>query len=331
MKANPHPTVSVIIPTYNRIQRLKQVLAGLERQHYPLDAVEVIVVADGCSDGTTEYLYTLATALRLLVIACENRGAAAARNRGLRQASGELVVFLDDDVVPTPHLLAEHVYRHRSSTEELVVLGPLLTPPDATLSPQVAWEQAMLMKQYEAMLAGHWQPTPRQFYTGNASVARRHLLAAGGFDESFRRAEDVELAYRLVRQDLRFVLHPAAIGYHYAERSFRTWMDIPYAYGRSDVILTHQRAQSWLLPTIRHEFQQRNHLTRWLVRTCAGHAVLTLGSLVLLTLVASLGQQMQQGHLAQMAYSGIFNLRYYQGIADEMGGRTQFLHWLDEL
>jgi len=63
--------------------------------------------------------------------------------------------------------------------------------------PWVRWEQEMLMKQYKALLRKDWPATARQFYTGNASVRRSHIVAAGGFDEGFRRAEDVELAYRL--------------------------------------------------------------------------------------------------------------------------------------
>ena len=66
----------------------------------------------------------------------------------------------------------------------------------------------MLAKQYEAMDRGVYGATARQFYTGNASVARRHVIAAGGFDTSFRRAEDVELAYRLADRGPAVRLRP---------------------------------------------------------------------------------------------------------------------------
>lgn len=329
MSINNKPTISVILPTYNRLNRLRQVLTALENQTYPLEDVEVIVVADGCRDGTVEYLHTLKTPLRLRVDASVNQGVAAARNRGIHQATGELVVFIDDDVLPTPALLAEHQRVHADSSAELVVLGPMLNPPDFKLSSWVAWEQAMLMKQYTDMQAGHWQPTPRQFYTGNASLARRHLLAVGGFDETFRRAEDVELAYRLEQQGLRFVFHPEAIGYHYAERSFRSWLDIPYIYGRNDVIFTQSRGQSWLLPTVMREFHQRNRQIRRMVRVCVGRAPLTAGALAALGLAAMTGNRLGLARLSQMAHSGIFNLRYYQGITDELGGRSPFLRQLD--
>lgn len=317
--------VSVVLPTYNRLSRLKQVLTALEQQTYPRDAFEVVVIADGCIDGTVEYLHTLTTALRLTYVASENRGVAAARNRGIQEATGEYIVFIDDDVVPTPELLAAHMETHAAQAAEIVVLGPMLTPADFKMRPWVRWEQAMLVKQYADMQAGRWQPTARQFYTGNASLARRHLIEAGGFDERFRRAEDVELAYRLERQGLRFVFNPAAIGYHYAERSFRSWIEIPYMYGRNDVIFTRDRSQHWLLPTVFREFHTRNAFIRLLVRLCVGRQAVSGGVRNWLLLLSLLGQRLGNERLAQVSYSGLFNLRYYEGIADELGGRKQFL------
>lgn len=319
------PAVSVVLPTYNRLNRLKQVLAGLSNQDYPCSDFEVIVIADGCRDGTVAYMRSLKTPLRLTLLVHENSGVAAARNRGLAQAGGEVVLFLDDDVAPTPRLIAEHMRLHAERPAELVVLGPMLIPADFALSSWVLWEQRMLAKQYASMIAGDWQPTARQFYTGNASVARQRLLAVGGFDETFRRAEDVELAYRLERHGVRFVFNPEAIGYHYAERSFRAWLEIPYAYGRNDVIFTRDRGQTWLLPTVLSELRQRNRLTRLLVHACVGRARCYSGALAALKLAADLGRGLGREQLVQSAYSGIFNLRYYQGIADELGGRAGFL------
>ncbi|MCK5924044.1 MAG: glycosyltransferase family 2 protein, partial [Methylococcales bacterium] len=171
------------------------------------------------------YLEGIETCLELTAVSQPNAGAAAARNRGVSEAQGEIILFIDDDVVPTPTLIEDHL-RHHETASDIVVIGPMLTPPHHSLLPWVAWEQAMLEKQYNAMQAGEWEPTPRQFYTGNSSIARQHLDAAGGFDTEFRRAEDVELAYRLADMGLRFIFDSQAVGYHYAERSFDSWMGI---------------------------------------------------------------------------------------------------------
>jgi hypothetical protein len=182
----------------------------------------------------------------------------------------------------------------------------------------------MLIKQYDAMVSGKWQPTARQFYTGNTSLGHKYLIAAGGFDETFRRAEDVELAYRLMQRGLRFVFNVKAIGYHYAERSFRSWMETPYVYGRNDVIFTRDKHQRWLLPKIMSEFHGRNRLVKLLVRMCLDRAKLSSNALAWLKVASDLGHQLGMERLVQASYSAMFNLRYYQGITDELGGRAHF-------
>ena len=74
----------------------------------------------------------------------------------------------------------------------MVVIGPMLNPLNYKMSPWVRWEQDQLAKQYHAMNMGSWEPTARQFYTGNTSLERTWLIDSGGFDPSFRHAEDVE-------------------------------------------------------------------------------------------------------------------------------------------
>src|SRR5687768_13143566 len=95
------PSVTVVVPTYNRRDRLHSVLLGLTTQDYDV-SFETVVVSDGSDDGTDEYLAS--GLVPLPVVACRqpNSGPASARNRGFETASGELILFLDDDVVPSP-------------------------------------------------------------------------------------------------------------------------------------------------------------------------------------------------------------------------------------
>jgi glycosyltransferase involved in cell wall biosynthesis len=317
-------SISIIIPTYNRLDRLIKVLDGLEKQSFPQESFEVIVVSDGSSDGTVEYLSSLKTALNLQVAHQENQGVASARNRGIQEASGELVLFIDDDVVPTSWLITEHVRCHQQQGPDSIVIGPMLTPDDIVLSPWVHWEQEALAKQYRAMQAGVWEPTARQFYTGNTSLARHHLLESGGFDPSFRRAEDVELAYRLAERGLKFVFNPNAVGYHYAERSFASWAKTPYTYGRNDVIFSVQKGQTWLLPRIFEEFYTRHFLIQMLTKMTLDRKKLGLFFTNIFRFLATLGGKLHFYPLSNFACSAIFNMLYYQGIADELGGKRKF-------
>lgn len=318
-------TVSIVIPTYNRLGRLKRVIARLEAQDYPRSSFEVIIASDGCTDGTSEYLETVVTPLRLVPAVGPNRGPAGARNRGLAEATGRVVLFIDDDVMPEPSLISEHVRTHEQIGSGIAVMGPMLTPPGAGLLPWVRWEQVRLERQYSDMVSGRWQPTARQFYTGNTSLELELVRAAGGFDTRFRRAEDVELAYRLAAGGVRFVFNPQAIGYHYAERSYRSWMAAANDYGRSDVVFSRDLGQSWLLPRLGHEFRHNRHpLVRAVVNVCLGRPILSRSAIGAMRFAALAGSRLGCHVVADLACSGTFNLRYYEGIADELGGRTPF-------
>jgi GT2 family glycosyltransferase len=294
------------------------VIAGLEQQAYRSDAYEVIVVSDGSTDGTDAFLETLNSTMRLHWLTQSNRGPAAARNAGVQKAIGEFIVFIDDDLVPEPQLLEEHARSHQEAGRDVVVLGPLLTPEGFEMTPWVRWEQEMLMKQYNALGRGHWPASARQFYTGNASLRRSHILAAGGFDEGFRRAEDVELAYRLANNGLEFVFNIEAAGMHFADRSYRAWLDAAYTYGRNDVIFARDRNQKWLLPTIRQEFLDRHFLIRSLVRVCSGRSQLTRIASSALKLAADGATLLRASAIEGQAYSGLFNLQYYNGFCNEL-------------
>ncbi|MGH9134918.1 MAG: glycosyltransferase family 2 protein, partial [Ilumatobacteraceae bacterium] len=304
------PTVSVVIPTFNRRQRLHRVLLALADQTYCGD-LEVVVVSDGSTDGTDEYLTSGGTPLAVVASAQPNQGPAVARNRGVDLATRQLVVFIDDDVVPDRGLIKAHVDNHAALGADHVVIGPMLDPPDHEMSPWVRWEQAMLAKQYAAMARGDYAPTARQFYTGNASVLRRHVVEAGGFDPSLRRAEDVELAYRLADLGLRFAFEPAAIGYHYAERTFESWWATGYAYGRNEVVMARDGGRRNVLGWVADEFHDRHALVRSLTRACVPRPRLAAAVSQVLRAVAVAGDRLHSESISRYAMSGLQNVAFY--------------------
>jgi len=319
---SPTPTVSIVIPTHNRRERLHRVLSALAEQSYR-GSVEVVVVSDGSTDGTDEYL-TGPTPIPVTAVLQANAGPAAARNRGVHEASGELVLFLDDDVVPAAHCLAAHVSAHERLGDDAVVIGPMVDPPDHRMSMWVRWEQAMLARQYSAMERGDYGATARQFYTGNASLQRRHLLEAGGFDPTFRRAEDVELAYRLADRGLQFAFEPAAVGYHYAERSFDSWLATARAYGRNAVVFARDAGHPYVLSWVIDEYPTRHGLVRLVTRACLLRPAATTAVTTILLGVARLSEAARRRSVASQALSGIYGLAYYNALAEELGGREQF-------
>jgi len=327
MNNNPiTPKLSVVLPTYNRLARLKQVLSGFEKQTYPLSDFEVIVVSDGSSDGTDEYLKTIETPLHLTFIAQKNQGVSVTRNRGVAEATGEIIIFIDDDTVPKPEFVAEHLRLHDTYAGDVVVLGTVLPPPDFSLTPWSQWEQDKLLQLYEKLATSSVEMSARYYFSGNSSLPRRLILDCGGFDPNFRRAEDVEFGYRLAERDVQFLFNEQAAGYHYSVRSFASWLKIPYVYGRNDVLFATEKGQDWLLPTLLRESKERHPFVRGLVWLCLDRPFLSKISIAGLKLIGDLAQP-----LSSMVYSGIFNLRYYQGMADELNGRSAFYHAVSQI
>jgi len=261
------PRISIVVPTFNRRPRLARVLDGLDRQIVSKDVFEVVIVDDGSTDDTQAWLETnRSRAYAVTVAVQQNGGPSRARNRGVQEARGEIILFLDDDVEPTPELVAEHLKMH-DAERDVVVMGPLASL-DHYAQPWVAWEQEKLEAQYAAMLRGDYAPTFRQFWTGNASVARAHLLAAGGFNTTYARAEDIELGRRLHERGLGFRFNPAARGLHHAERTLESWVAMHRHYGKLEVEIFGGLGEQELVDTLAGNWSRIHSLTRFLVRHC---------------------------------------------------------------
>lgn len=203
--------LSVIIPTYNRAEQLHTCLDALSRQTQPAADFEVVVVVDGSIDGTDEMLTKLVTPYVLRVLRQENSGQHVARNHGVAIARGRYCLFLDDDIVADPRLVAEHL-RVQREHGGVVAIGQI----PITLSPDADWFMRYFAqgwtRHYTRLNQGIRPPSWTDCYGGNLSVSRAAFLAAGGFAADVPRSHDVELAYRLERQGLSFVYVPDAIG-----------------------------------------------------------------------------------------------------------------------
>src|SRR5256885_6588786 len=102
MSSGGEPSVSVIIPSYNRRERLRRLLSELERHRERGSSFEAVVAVDGSTDGTVDMLSALRSGFPLRVVTQPQRGPAAARNAALAAARGDVLLFLDDDVTPRP-------------------------------------------------------------------------------------------------------------------------------------------------------------------------------------------------------------------------------------
>ena len=324
--ASQHVEISVVVPTYNRRQQLSQVIEALSRQITTTRSgaefsYEVVIVSDGSTDDTHDFLRGLSTGVSIHAIAQPNAGPAAARNKGVDAARGVLIVFVDDDVLAEPQCLAAHFERHRNLSD-LVVIGPMLTPTGDQLSPWVAWEQHQLEKQYAAFARGG-SAHHRQFYTGNASLPSEVFRRCGGFDTSFRRAEDVELANRLNREGMHFEFEPDARAFHYAERSLESWRQIPAAYGKNDIVFARGGMDN-AFENIRRFYFERHPGIRASVRTLIPRPWLADRVNPFFEHCGIVASRFRMHRIARQLLSVSYNVRYYAGAADELGGPGEF-------
>lgn len=310
------PRLTLVVATHNRRDSLLRMLRSLRVELEAVDA-EVVVVADGCTDGTAAALRELAGDLPLTVLEQAQAGPGSARNSGVRQARGDLVLFVDDDVVAVPGLLREHLAAH-SGGRALAVIGPMLPPSDRRLPAWLRWEAETLEKQYRAMRAGVYAATPRQFYTANASVPRTLLLAAGGFREELNRAEDIELAHRLADLGVEFLFLPEAAVVHIPERSFDAWLGTAYDYGRAAVIFERELGRPYLQAAY-EEWSARHPLNRAAARACVGSTMANQGAIRITRLLLSLPGWLLPARMCAAVCAALYNIRYWQGIADASG------------
>jgi len=307
---------SIVTPTNRQPGSLLRMLDALSRQDYPAERFEAIVVVDG-RPAVAASLRELSFPFRFRVLEQPAAGPAAARNRGVAEASEAYVLFLDDDVVPSPSLIARHAEAH--TQPDVVAIGPLVAAALGSAPPWTRWEWTTLQAQYRAMEAGEWPPTPRQFYTGNASVRRDDVLGAGGFDPAFRRGEDVELAWRLHARGLRFVFDPLARAEHFAERSFDAWLAAAYEYGRTDVMLERIRTGHDLPGWVQSEFGRRHRYSQTLARVVlrrpeAWRVARPSGWLGMWS-ADRVGLAGAAGHMC----SALFTAAYWRGVAAMLG------------
>jgi glycosyltransferase involved in cell wall biosynthesis len=309
--------ISAIIPTYNRRDRLAKVLSALADQAADLDQLEVVIIDDGSKDGTGDWVDCHRFPFDVQLIRQANRGPAHARNAGVDRATGTLILFLDDDVVPTPELVGEHLRSH-DAERGVVVLGPLCSLGHYR-QPWVAWEQAKLEAQYAAMINGDWAPSYRQFWTGNASVAREHVIAAGKFDPSYLRGEDVELGLRLTSFGIQFRFNPLARGFHHAERTLESWEHAHRSYGALEVRMWGGRGNDALVDFLAGNWGRMNPKGRLLVEGCVGNPARYALATNVLRRWLKISEKVNPPILTGQVLSAFANLLYWQASADALG------------
>lgn len=193
--------------TYNRAELLERVLDACFEQTVPEDAYEVVLVNDGSTDATPAAVERARARAqcRFTVVDQPNSRLAKGRNAGIARASGERIVFIDDDVLVLPNFVEEHLRTHASHPQAIVRGGAIEVESFDELPPPV-WS----IRNY----SGNY------FWTTNVSLPLATIRAIGGFDETFSEYgwEDIDVGLRLRARGVKAYFNPKALVYHFKPR-----------------------------------------------------------------------------------------------------------------
>ena len=204
---------SIVIPTYNRLPILQKCLRAIEQQRLRDDSIitgyEVILVDDGSTDGTLEWLtFHNHEFPHVRSLAQDHQGPAAARNLGVESAKGDTIIFIDSDLVVTEHFLQAHADalvkgQQELGSDRLFTYGWVINTCNFDNPTSEPYKVTDFSAAY--------------FATGNVAIARKWLEKVGLFDTRFQLYgwEDLELGVRLKQLGLKLIKCPAAVGYHW--------------------------------------------------------------------------------------------------------------------
>jgi glycosyltransferase involved in cell wall biosynthesis len=201
--------VSVVVPVYNGEETIAECLDSLLALRYPAGLVDLLVVDNGSRDGTAAVLERYDR--RIARLSESTRGPAAARNAGLRAAGGEVVAFTDADCRVDPDWLT-------------AIVAPLADQGVGIAGGTIrALPPANEVERFGEAIHDHRQAIevfdPPYAITMNWASRRAVLEELRGFDEDFRRGEDVDLSYRMIQAGYTLAFAPAAVVYHHHEEN----------------------------------------------------------------------------------------------------------------
>ena len=202
--------VSVVIPTYNRKLILKKCLFSLENQllNRRISSYEIIVIDDGSTDGTTNWIRENIVKLPHVVLYEQSHGGPAlARNLGVLKSKNEIIIFIDSDLVVLNNFLINHVEKllnyWEKNNKNCFTYGSVINTCDFENPVKEKYKITDISFAY--------------FATGNVAISRDLLLKVGLFDNSFSLYgwEDLELGERLKKFGTKLIKCPEAKGFHW--------------------------------------------------------------------------------------------------------------------
>lgn len=317
--------ISIIIASTGGRPFSREVIRSALNQDFPRDQFEVILVLDGCDEPSWCAEERTIAPCHFHVERASRHGQAACINRGLQIATGEIVLFLDDDILCPADLISKHVSAHEKNPGHLA-FGPILTSPQSPDGLVADWTRRRNDLWFQ-QTSDEDTKTGWCFSLGNpnTSASRQLLLSAGPLDESFWRYNDTEFGFRLWQQGLRWVFIRDAVVAHIVDESLSD-LAVRRAYeeGRAEVRLCRKHStyrNFTLLGGICEGRNLRILARRALVRYCKATNLL-LGPAT--TLANKFRRFSPVRNLGLRMISWRYLANFFRGAIDESGGWQKF-------
>lgn len=274
------PFISVIIPTHDRVQELTRCLRALSHQIYPPECFEVIIVDDG---GTTRkaQVDAFSNRLNMTFISQSQAGPAAARNAGAKRARGMFLAFTDDDCMPNSDWL-QNLAACFAETPTHIIGGRTLNALRSNVYSAVS--QAIIDNAYS-----YYNAVPnhaRFFATNNLAIPAKGFRSLGGFDTSFKAAEDRDLCDRWLHSGYQMTYAPETVVYHAHALTLGAFCRQHFAYGRGAFRYHREQARRWNR-RVKIETSFYRALLRYPLKHENAHKALRLIALLLIWFLAN--------------------------------------------
>ncbi len=224
------PKISVVVCTFNGSKTIEKCLQSLFRLKYR--NYEVIVIDDGSTDATAD----IASRYKVRLIRTSNHGLSAARNRGMLEATGAIIAYIDDDAYADSNWLNFLAIAFQDSNHACIG-GPNLAPPEDR------WIAQCVARAPGGPVHVLLSDSEAEHVPGcNLAIRKKDLHSIGGFDTQFRVAgDDVDLCWRLKEGGYTIGFHPGAFVWHHRRNSARDYFRQQRGYGKAEALL----ARKW--------------------------------------------------------------------------------------
>jgi GT2 family glycosyltransferase len=205
---------SVIIPSYNPTLKLSETLDKLVPQTVFIDELIIIIDNENYSDYTKSLMEMFSSTLKLKIYSQPNSGRAAARNKGAEISTGDIIIFLDDDMLAEKDLIEKHIQYHNKSFDTIVSGNGYRNPKYADynfggflIQMEEGWKR-------DTIGIGDITLQKFNFTACNMSLPKSVFIQLNGFDTRFSDGEDFDFGVRAIIKGIRIIYDTNLLAWH---------------------------------------------------------------------------------------------------------------------